>query len=114
MSNEWKILFYETKSGESPVYEFFKQQQAHGRSKITHLIDLLSKYGNALGLPHSKAMGSGLYEMRIRGKEELRIFYCFTKQKTIYLLHAFKKQGQRTPKKEFGIAAQRKEEIKSV
>lgn len=113
MPGEWKILFYETKSGESPVYEFFKKQQPHARSKITHLIDLLSTYGNTLGLPHSKAMGNGLYEMRIRGKEELRIFYCF-KQKNIYLLHAFKKQTQKTPKKELGIAVQRKEEVKSV
>ncbi len=111
---DWKILFYETKRGESPVYEFFKKQQPRARSKITHLIDLLSRYGNMLGLPHSKALGGGLYELRIRGKEELRIFYCFTQQKTIYLLHAFKKQTQETPKKELSLAVQRKEEAKSI
>ncbi len=35
---KWKILFYETKRGESQVYEFFKKQQPRARSKITHRI----------------------------------------------------------------------------
>ncbi len=59
-----------------------------------------------LGMPHAKMLGHGLYELRIRGKEELRIFYFF-KQKTIYLLHAFKKQTQKTPQKELDLAMQR-------
>ncbi len=110
----WMISFYKTKRGEYPVYEFFKKQRPQTQSKITHLIDLLAKYGNMLGLPHSKALGGGLYELRIRGKEELRIFYGFTQQKSIYLLHAFKKQTQETPKKELDVALQRKEEIVTI
>ena len=78
------------------------------KAKIVHTIKLLKLYGNKLGLPHSKALGLGLYEIRIRGKEELRIFYCFAPQKTIYLLHGFKKQTQQTPLKELDIALQRK------
>jgi phage-related protein len=66
---------------------------------------------NMLGLPHSKALGGGLYELRIRGKEEIRIFYCFLKGKTICLLHAFKKQTQETPTKDLQLALQRKEEV---
>lgn len=99
MLSEWKILFYESKSRESTVYEFIKKQQSKAQSKIIHLTDLLSMYGNGLGLPHSKALGGGLYELRIRGKEEIRIFYCFAQKRTVYLLHAFKKQTQKTPKK---------------
>lgn len=90
------------------MYEFVKKQQPQAISKITHLIDLLTQYGNLLGLPHSKVLGGGLYELRIRGKEEIRIFYCFTQQKTIYLLHIFKKQTQETPTKELNLALQRK------
>src|SRR5258706_1339692 len=108
---QWRILFFETNEGKSPVYDFIKKQQPQARSKITHLTDLLSQYGNMLGLPHSKVLGDGLHELRIRGKEEIRIFYCFMQQKTICFLHAFKKQTQKTPLKELHIALQREKEV---
>ena len=41
-------------------------------------------------MPHAKKFENYLYELRIRGKEEIRIIYGF-KGKTIYLLHGFKK-----------------------
>lgn len=99
----WTILTYETSSGEKPVDLFIKRQQSQARSKIIHNVRLLQAYGNMLGMPHSKVLGKGLYELRIRGREELRILYFF-KQKTIYLLHAFKKQKQHTPQKEIELA----------
>lgn len=107
----WTILTFETSSGEKPVDEFIKKQQPQARSKIVHNIRLLRQYGNLLSLPHSKALSGGLYELRIRGKEELRVFYCFTQQKTIYLLHAFKKQKQQTPQKELDLALSRMKEL---
>ncbi len=103
---EWTILTFESKSGEKPVDEFIKRQQPQAKAKIIHTVQLLRQYGNQLGMPHAKTLGSGLYELRIRGKEELRIFYCF-KQKTVYLLHAYKKQIQKTPQRELQLALQR-------
>lgn len=105
---EWIVETYETNS-EKPVDEFFKKQQPKVIAKIVHTIRLLRQYGNRLGMPHAKILGSGLYELRIRGKEELRIFYCF-KQKTVYLLHVFKKQTQKTPQRELEIALKRMKE----
>ena len=103
---EWIILFYETSSGERIVENFIKKQQPQARGKISHLIDLLETYGSLLGMPHAKQLDSHLYELRVRGKEEIRILYGF-KKRTIYLLHAFKKQTQKTPKKELETASQR-------
>ena len=57
-------------------------------------------------MPHSRQIGSDLYELRVRGKEEVRIIYGF-KGKNIYLLHGFKKQKQKTPQKEIKTAKQR-------
>lgn len=111
---EWTVLTYETNRGEKPVDEFIKKQEQQGRSKIIHNVRLLRQYGNMLGLPHSKALGGGLYELRIRGKEEIRIFYCFAKQRTIYLLHAFKKQTQQTPRKDLYIALTRIKELTKI
>ena len=65
-------------------------------------------------MPHSKALGAGLYELRIRGKEEIRLLYCFTSERTIYLLHGIKKQTQQTPKKELDLALERMKSLKSI
>lgn len=102
----WEIVVYETNRKEKPVEEFVKAQNFQTKSKIIHLIDLLQKHGPILGMPHSKKLISKLYELRIRGKQETRILYCFKKEK-IYLLHAFKKQTQKTPRKEMEIALKR-------
>lgn len=110
----WTILTFETSSGEEPVDDFIKKQQPQARSKIAHNVRLLQQYGNMLGLPHSKALGNSLYELRIRGKEELRIFYCFVKQRIIYLLHVFKKQKQHTPQKDLDLALSRMKEVDKI
>lgn len=110
---EWKIVTYETSGGEKPVDLFIKKQQPQARSKIIHNIRLLRQYGNMLSMPHAKMLGGGLYELRIRGKEELRIFYFF-KHKTVYLLHGFRKQKQQTPKKELELALSRMKELTPI
>lgn len=109
----WIIVTYETSSGEKPVDFFIKKQQPQARSKIIHNIRLLRQYGNMLGMPHAKMLGWGLYELRIRGKEELRICYFF-KQKTIYLLHGFKKQKQKIPQKELDLARLRMKKLTPI
>lgn len=103
----WRVLTFETNPTNKPVDEFIDKQQFQAKAKIVHAINLLQQYGNRLGMPHAKILGAGLYELRIRGKEELRIFYCFTQGKIIYLLHAFKKQTQKTPSKDMEIAKRR-------
>ncbi len=42
------------------------------------LVDLLLEYGPALRLPHSRALGDGLFELRPHGRSGIgRAFYCF-------------------------------------
>ncbi len=42
------------------------------------LIDLLIDFGPSLRMPHSRAMGGGLFELRSRGREGIgRVLYCF-------------------------------------
>lgn len=77
----WNIITFETPRGEKPIInEFIKKQNPAARSKIIHKIRLLKQHGNKLGMPHARMLGGELYELRIRGREELRIFYCFEKQ----------------------------------
>jgi len=111
---EWKIITFESNRGEKIVDEFIKSQKPEVKAKIAHSVRLLIAYGNKLGLPHSKSLGNGLYELRIRGKDEIRIIYCFVSQRTIYLLHSFKKQTQKLPTKELEIAKQRMKGLTNI
>lgn len=43
-------------------------------AKVLRTIDLLEDFGPQLGMPHSKKIEDGLFELRIRGKQEVRIF----------------------------------------
>ena len=106
----WTILFYEINRGEKPVEKFILNQQSQAQAKISHLIDLLEQYGSMLGMPHAKQLINGIRELRIRGKEEIRILYGFRKH-NIYILHAFKKQTQKTPHKDLELALKRFQSI---
>lgn len=112
--NLWKVLTFETNPTNKPVDEFIRKQQPQTKAKIVHAIKLLQQYGNKLGMPHAKILGAGLYELRIRGKVELRIFYCFTQGKIIYLLHAFKKQTQKIQNKDIEIAKRRMDSLTKI
>ena len=102
----WSIKLYESKRGEKPVEAFIKSCEPQTIAKITHHIDLLEQHGPFLGMPHSKRLAPNLYELRIRGKQEIRIIYVFV-SKNIHLIHAFKKQTQKTPHQEIQTALKR-------
>lgn len=69
--------------------------------------------GPNLGEPHTKAMGGGLFELRLKGAQGIaRVFYCTLIGKRIVMLHSFVKKSQRTPKQELEVAQSRLKEIK--
>lgn len=76
------------------------------------LVELLAEYGPNLRLPHSRAMGEGLFELRPHGKSGIgRAFYCFLVGKRVVVVHAFVKKSQQTPDKELKIARRRVKEL---
>lgn len=109
----WKIKLYESSRGEKPVEEFIKSLEPQTIAKVTHHIDLLEKHGPFLGMPHSRKLTREIYELRARGRQEVRIIYVFI-NKNICLLHAFKKQKQKTPKREIDTSLKRLHEIQDL
>ena len=46
-------------------------------ARYLRLADLLLEFGPNLGMPHTKAVKEGLFELRIKSKEGIaRVFYC--------------------------------------
>ena len=76
------------------------------------LVELLVEYGPSLRLPHSRALGEGLFELRPRGKSGIgRAIYCFLLGKRIVVLHAFIKKTQQLPDRELKLARKRLKEL---
>ena len=77
------------------------------------LIELLTEHGPSLRMPHSRAFGDGLFEVRPRGRSGIgRAFYCFLLGKrVVVVLHAFIKKTQQTPDKELNLARKRLKEL---
>ena len=70
-------------------------------------------FGPDLGMPHTRAMGGGLFELRIKAAEGIaRVFYCTVVDRRIVVLHQFVKKSDKTPPKELEIARRRMKEVK--
>lgn len=77
-------------------------------------MDLLIGFGPSLRMPHSRAMGGGLFELRPRGREGIgRAFYCFVIGQRVVILHAFVKKTQETPEHDLKIARKRMKEVQN-
>ena len=75
-------------------------------AKILRTVDLLERFGNQLGMPHSKNIGHKLFELRIRGQQEIRLIYTFSGNKVV-ILHGFVKKSQKISQKEIVVAQQK-------
>ena len=80
-----------------------------------HLVGLLADHGPDLRLPHSRAMGEGLFELRPRGRAGVgRALYCFMAGKRITVLHAFIKKTRQTPDRDLKLARKRLKELQDA
>ena len=108
MDNKWKIELYKTANNKSPIDEFIDSLETKVQNKIVEVLGLLREFGVSLGMPHSKkVIGTPLWELRILGSDNVRIFHIAKSGKTFLLLHGFVKKKQKTDKKEIKIAVDR-------
>ena len=106
---KWHISFYNHKV-ESATLLFPKGILAN----FLHIAEMIEEFGPALGVPYTKPLGDGLFEVRAKGKEGIgRSFFCMVKGQEVVILHSYIKKSQKTPKKEMKIARKRLKEVKS-
>lgn len=99
------LEFYETKDGNKPIEEFMVSLDNKMRTKAIHELMLLREKGNKLREPFSKAMGDGIFELRIQqGGDAARIFYFFFVGSKVVLTNGFIKKTQKTPATELDRA----------
>jgi phage-related protein len=97
----------------SDVERFILELPSGLAAKYFRFTDLMLEFGANLGMPHTRPMSDGLFELRVKGKEGIaRVFYCTLVGKRIVMLHGFIKKSRKTPSKELKIARQRMLEVK--
>lgn len=78
------------------------------------LTDAMALHGADLRMPHSRAMGAGLFELRPKGPEGIgRVFYCTQVGHTIVVLHSFVKKTQETPDADLRLARKRLKDVQN-
>ena len=82
-------------------------------SRYVHLTKAMLQFGPNLGMPHTHAMGGGLFELRLTGKEGItRVFWCATVGQPIVILHRFIKKSEQTPLQRLRVARSRLLKVK--
>ena len=64
----WKIEYFNFK-----VERDILKMPSGLLAKYIHLTDLMIEFGSNLGLPHTKLIDDGLFELRVKGKEGISI-----------------------------------------
>lgn len=105
---KWQITYYNKK-----VFEEISTLPKGIKAKYVAITDTMAEYGPDLGLPHTRALKEGLFEIRVKGQEGIaRIFYCTVVKHEILILHSFIKKTQKIPQQELELARKRVKEVR--
>ncbi len=103
----FQILFFATS-----VQALIEKWPVGIYASFVRIAEQMAVSGPNLGMPYTKAMGEGLFEIRARGSEGIgRAFFCCMKGRRIVILHGFVKKTQATPVKELRLAKQRMKDV---
>ncbi|CAM8819582.1 type II toxin-antitoxin system RelE/ParE family toxin [Burkholderia pseudomallei] len=109
MKQQWTVVYYNER-----VKRGVFALPAGILADYLRLLDLVQEFGADLRMPHSRAMGDGLFELRPKGREGIgRVLYCTHVGRHIVVLHSFVKKTQETPKNELRIARTRLSEVRN-
>jgi len=105
----WRIIYFNEN-----VQEQIESWPVKMRAYYARITERMIIYGPNLGMPFTRSMGNGLFEIRIRSQEGIgRAFFCTIKERRIVILHAYVKKTQKTPSKELKIARRRMADVKT-
>ena len=106
-SVHWKVTFCSTS-----LEEDILALPAGFLARFLRYAERMEIHGPDLGMPHTRRVGQGLFELRLKAAEGIaRVFYCTLAGRQIVMLHQFIKKSEKTPRKEREIARRRMKEV---
>ncbi len=110
-----RVVYYTTPNGKMPVKDFIDSLADTQKTKVFNTFQLYQESGLIGLIPHTKHLtGTPLWEIRIVGKDSVRILYVSRTKNSILALHGFIKKKQKTPTKEIKTALERLKKWKIV
>lgn len=104
------VTFYTTKvnKSKSPITIFLDSCSENIRAKIIKQLKYVEEFGLTPAIPNLKKVTSTpFWELRILGKDNVRIFCINLPEKEVKVIHIFLKKKQKTPLKELATALKR-------
>jgi phage-related protein len=99
-------VFFRTEGGAEPVWEWLNLLPPGERKAIGQDIATV-QYGWPLGMPLVRAMGDGLWEVRVQLQTRIaQVVFCVDDGRMV-LLHGFIKKTQATPAEDLKLALAR-------
>ena len=106
----WRVTFYS-----AAFQRELLQLPAGFVARFLKYAERMEMFGPDLGMPHTRAMGKGLFELRLKAAEGIaRVFYCTLVGRRIVMLHQFVKKTEKTPRNEIETARKRMKEVKDA
>jgi phage-related protein len=104
----WTVTFYSRK-----VEDEVLAMPVGFLARFLRYAERMESFGPDLGMPHTRAMGGGLFELRLKAAEGIaRVFYCTVVDRRIVVLHQFVKKSPQTPRRELEIARRRIKDVR--
>lgn len=109
-----KVSFFSSASGRCYVEDFIDDLTRGDQAAILAVLKDVENFGfSAAGCQFRQIEGK-LWEIKIRTSSGgYRVFYVMISSGEMVCLHAYKKQGQKAPKKELEVARKRLKEVLS-
>ena len=85
---------------------FVESLEDSAMGKVFRSFALLRTFGYKLGLPHVRHLGQGMFELRIRDRQEVRLFFAY-RDGRVMILHGFQKKTMQIQKHELDLARKR-------
>ena len=103
----WTVKFFDSR-----VEVALLKMQASFVARFIRYAERMEEFGPDLGMPHTRAMGGGLFELRLKSPDgTARVFYCIARERRIVILHHFAKKSAKTPAQELLLARRRLKEV---
>lgn len=95
------VQYYILPSGRCFVKDFIDSLLPKQKAKIFRLFSAIETYGLIAVKPHIKKLSnSELWELRILGKDSIRLFYLTVDKEKMIIFYGFIKKTNKTPIKE--------------
>lgn len=103
-----KVQFFTTRRGDAPVQEYIESLGEAEKMRINAVLERIGEGGLAAAVVPLRQIRGKLWEIKVQPH---RVFYAVAHGGVLWLLHAYRKQGQKAPRVEVETALVRMQAI---